>query len=196
MKTVELVSKQRVALDVCVVRVIVEKRVQVIPKKYVWRIVVDRSPENTRWDFLMLKDRILLLYKEFYQGYLLSVSAWAISDLVVFWFMWYALLTREISPEVKKISLKPSSEYTPRYQSWCEKWIIQTPNVFLKRAAKSMNIIRERLESLWPKIYKYVCVQCIWSQQTLLELELFTTHAFLSFLTYMINILICISSAA
>ena len=34
-KTVELVSKQRVALDVCVVRVIVEKRVQVIPKKYV-----------------------------------------------------------------------------------------------------------------------------------------------------------------
>ena len=75
MKTVELVSKQRVALDVCVVRVIVEKRVQVIPKKYVWRIVVDRSPENTRWDFLMLKDRIFLLYKEFYQGYLLSVSA-------------------------------------------------------------------------------------------------------------------------
>lgn len=50
MKTVVLVSKQRVALDVCVVRVIVEKRVQVIPKKYMWRIVFNRSPENTRWD--------------------------------------------------------------------------------------------------------------------------------------------------
>ena len=66
MKTVVLVSKQRVALDVCVVRVIVEKRVQVIPKKYMWRIVVNRSPENTRWDFLMLKKQNLLSDKEFY----------------------------------------------------------------------------------------------------------------------------------
>lgn len=66
MKTVVLVSKQRVALDVCVVRVIVEKRVQVIPKKYMWRIVFNRSPENTRWDFLMLKKQNLLSDKEFY----------------------------------------------------------------------------------------------------------------------------------
>ena len=66
MKTVELVSKQRVALDVCVVRVIVEKRVQVIPKKYMWRIVVNRSLENTPWDFLMLKKQNLLSDKEFY----------------------------------------------------------------------------------------------------------------------------------
>lgn len=66
MKTVELVSKQRVALNVCVVRVIVEKRVQVIPKKYMWRIVVNRSPENTPWDFLMLKKQNLLSDKEFY----------------------------------------------------------------------------------------------------------------------------------
>ena len=75
MKTVELVSKQRVALNVCVVRVIVEKRVQVIPKKYMWRIVVNRSPENTPCDFLMLKKQNLLSDKEFYQGYLLSFSA-------------------------------------------------------------------------------------------------------------------------
>ena len=66
MKTVVLVSKQRVALDVCVVRVIVEKRVQVIPKKYMWRIVFNRSPEYTRWDFLMLKKQNLLSDKEFY----------------------------------------------------------------------------------------------------------------------------------
>ena len=66
MKTVVLVSKQRVALDVCVVRDIVEKRVQVIPKKYMWRIVFNRSPENTRWDFLMLKKQNLLSDKEFY----------------------------------------------------------------------------------------------------------------------------------
>lgn len=66
MKMVVLVSKQRVALDVCVVRVIVEKRVQVIPKKYMWRIVFNRSPENTRWDFLMLKKQNLLSDKEFY----------------------------------------------------------------------------------------------------------------------------------
>lgn len=66
MKMVVLVSKQRVALDVCVVRVIVEKRVQVIPKKYMWRIVFNRSPENTRWDFLMLKKQNFLSDKEFY----------------------------------------------------------------------------------------------------------------------------------